>query len=103
MTRLFEERERAAETIFVQAEERLFLGRRRGLQALAAWASRAMGHDDEAATIYEQDLIVAMIKGASDDTLVARVCADVQADGRRVSHGAAIAVFAQGAASTPIL
>jgi hypothetical protein len=103
MTRLFEERERAAETIFVHAEEARFLGRRRGIQALAAWASRTLRHDEATAATYEQDLVVSMIKGASDDTLVGRVCADVKAEGHPVSHGAAHTVFAQGLASTGTL
>lgn len=81
MTRLFEERERAAELIFAHAEEVRFLSHRRGITSLAQWASERMGADAAATEAYAQALVAAMVEGATDEALIEQVRGDLEARG----------------------
>ncbi|GJE29338.1 ATPase inhibitor subunit zeta [Methylobacterium organophilum] len=80
MLRSFEERERAEELKFALEEERRFLNRRLGIQALANFAVRKLGCDGQTSRAYADVLIDAMVHGASDETLLARVQADLSAN-----------------------
>lgn len=95
MTRLFEERERAAELIFAHAEEVRFLGRRRGVAALARWASERVGDDAGTADASARALVAAMVEGAKDETLIERVRSDLAARGVRENPDALRALLAQ--------
>ncbi len=97
MTRLFDERERAAESLFMHGQEKLFLRRRRGVRALAAWASQAMRHDSLTTELYELDLTAAMVKGADDEALLKRVAATLRVENITVSLNTARTVLAYGA------
>ncbi|CAO4153313.1 DUF1585 domain-containing protein [Methylorubrum thiocyanatum] len=80
MLRSFEERERAEELLFVVGEERRFLNRRAGAQALADFAIRKLGCDGQTSRAYADVLIDAMIHGASNEALLERVSADLAAN-----------------------
>ncbi|CAO4155658.1 ATPase inhibitor subunit zeta [Methylorubrum extorquens] len=80
MLRSFEERERAEELLFVIGEKQRFLSRRASAQALAYFAVRKLGCDDQTSRAYAEVLIDAMVHGASDESLLERVQADLSAN-----------------------
>jgi hypothetical protein len=80
MLRPFEERERAEELLFVAGEERRFLSRRAGAQALADFAVRKLGCDGQTGRAFADVLIDAMIHSASKEALLERVRADLAAN-----------------------
>ncbi len=80
MLRSFEERERAEELRYVIGEERRFLTRRAGAQALADFAIRRLGCDSQTSRAYADVLIDALVHGASNETLLERVRSDLAAN-----------------------
>ena len=80
MAKFFEERERAAELLFVRAEEARFIARCRGIRALAAYTAGKLGVDDHSAEAYAQELLGASVNGMSDQALLERVRADLEAN-----------------------
>lgn len=81
MTRLFEERERAAELIFARAEETRFVLRCHGIRSLAAFAASKLGLDGLSADAYAQELLSFAVNGMKDADLIDRVRADLAANG----------------------
>ena len=81
MTRFFEERERAAEMLFVRQEEARFRAHAQGIQSLANFAAEALGVDHHSAVAYADELMTSVVHGAKDDVLVERVRADLEANG----------------------
>ncbi|MHB2210778.1 DUF1476 domain-containing protein [Methylobacterium sp. CM6257] len=85
MLRSFEERERAAELIYVHSEEMRFANHIAGIRAVAAFAVRMLGLDGMTSEAYAQALIAARIEGLRPDALLERVQADLAANGVEVS------------------
>ncbi|KQP30952.1 hypothetical protein ASF49_13255 [Methylobacterium sp. Leaf104] len=81
MARFFEERERAAEMLFVRAEESRFLTHCQGVRSLAGYAAEALGVDQHSATAYADELLAAVIQGVPQQDLVERVRGDLEANG----------------------
>ncbi|MHC1998869.1 ATPase inhibitor subunit zeta (plasmid) [Methylobacterium sp. CM6241] len=81
MTRFFEERERAAEMLFVRSEEARFRVHAQGVQSLANYAAQALGVDYQSAVAYADELMSSVIHGAKDNELIERVRADLEANG----------------------
>ncbi|WP_264047346.1 DUF1476 domain-containing protein [Methylobacterium flocculans] len=81
MSRFFEERERAAEMLFVRTEEARFRVHAQGVQSLAAYAAQVLGVDHFSALAYAEELMASVIQGTKDDALIARVQADLEANG----------------------
>lgn len=84
MPRLFEERERAAEMLFIRTEEARFIMHCQGVRSLAACAAKELGIDGQSAAAYARELLGASVQGTTDDDLVERVRADLEAGGVRV-------------------
>ena len=87
MSRFFEERERAAEMLFVRTEEARFRVHAQGVQSLAAYAAQVLGVDHFSALAYAEELMASVIQGTKDDALVDRVRADLEANGVAIDHG----------------
>jgi hypothetical protein len=85
MLRSFEERERAAELIYIHGEEMRFVNHIAGIRAVAAFAIRMLGLDGMTSEAYAQALIAARIEGLKPDALLKRVQADLAADGVEVT------------------
>ncbi|MDN3626002.1 DUF1476 domain-containing protein [Methylobacterium isbiliense] len=85
MIKAFEERERAAELLFARYEEARFAAHCYAVRALAAYAVRQLGVNDQTSEAYARVLIAAMIGGVDDEALLARVQADLAANGVDVS------------------
>ncbi|KQP94664.1 MULTISPECIES: ATPase inhibitor subunit zeta [unclassified Methylobacterium] len=81
MSRLFEERERAAEMRFVRSEEARFLAHCQGVKSLAAYAAELLGVDRLSSDAYADELMASVIQGARSQALVERVQADLRANG----------------------
>ncbi|MBX9930327.1 MAG: DUF1476 domain-containing protein [Methylobacterium sp.] len=81
MSKIFEERERAAEMLFVRAEEARFMMHCQGVRSLAAYAAWKLRIDEQGATAYARELLSAAMEGAKDEDLVERVRADLAAGG----------------------
>ncbi|GJD97316.1 ATPase inhibitor subunit zeta [Methylobacterium iners] len=87
MSKLFEERERAAEMLFVRAEEARFMMHCQGVRSLAAYAARKLRIDEQGATAYAHELLSAAVQGTKDEDLIERVRADLAAGGVIVEPG----------------
>lgn len=87
MSRFFEERERAAEMLFVRGEEARFRLHAQGVRSLAAYAAQVLGTDQRSAEAYGEELMASVIQGTKDDALVDRVRADLEANGVAIDHG----------------
>ena len=61
MSRFFEERERAAEMLFVHAEEARFRAHCQGVRSLAAYAAAVLGVDPHSAAAYADELLASAI------------------------------------------
>jgi hypothetical protein len=85
MLRPFEERERAAEFIYIHGEEMRFVNHISGIRAVAAFAIRMLGLDGMTSEAYAQTLIAARIDGLKPDALLERVQADLAANGVEVT------------------
>jgi hypothetical protein len=84
MLRSFEERERAAELIYVHGEEMRFTNHIAGIRAVADLAIRMLGLDGLTSEAYAQALIAARIEGLKPAALLERVQADLAANGVEV-------------------
>jgi hypothetical protein len=85
MLRSFEERERAAEFVYIHGEEMRFANHISGIRAVAAFAIRLLGLDGMTSEAYAQTLIAARIDGLKPDALLERVQADLAANGVEVT------------------
>ncbi len=108
MSKIFEERERAAELLFVRAEEAQFMSYCQGVRSLAVYAMNKIGVDGHSAEAYAQELLSGFVQGLRKDALVARVRADLQANGvevdivdlqRELDRHAAQSVYAAAASA----
>ena len=97
MSRFFEERERAAEMLFVRGEEARFRLHAQGVRSLAAYAAQVLGTDQRSAKAYGEELMASVIQGMKDDALVDRVRADLEANGVDIDR----AVLAQHLKQAP--
>lgn len=84
MLRSFEERERAAELIYIHSEEMRFTNHIAGIRAVANLAIRMLGLDGKTSEAYAQALVAARIEGLKPATLLERVQADLAANGVEV-------------------
>ncbi|GJE11075.1 ATPase inhibitor subunit zeta [Methylobacterium longum] len=84
MLRSFEERERAAELIYIHGEEMRFTNHIAGIRAVADLAIRMLGLDGMTSEAYAQALIAARIEGLKPTALLERVQADLAANGVEV-------------------
>ena len=84
MLRSFEERERAAELIYIHGEEMRFINHIAGIRAVADLAIRLLGLDGMTSEAYAQALIAARIEGLKPAALLERVQADLAANGVEV-------------------
>ncbi len=98
MARLFEQRERAAEGIFAHDEEARFVAHRRGLEALAAWASESMSFDETTRVAYADRLLDAYISGVREDEIIAAVQTDLERAGKPTLTGQVGLVLSQAIA-----
>jgi hypothetical protein len=87
MSKMFEERERAAEMLFVRAEEARFMIHCQGVRSLAAYAAEKLGIDEHGANAYAQELLSAAVQGTKDRDLIERVRTDLAAGGVIVDPG----------------
>src|SRR4051812_29178654 len=85
MTKLFEERERTAELLFVRSEEAQFMAYCQGVRSLAVYAMGQIGVDRHSAEAYAQELLSDLVHGMKREALVERVRADLNANGVTVS------------------
>ncbi|MCJ2050195.1 ATPase inhibitor subunit zeta [Methylobacterium sp. J-070] len=85
MLRSFEDRERAAELIYIHGEEMRFASQIAGIRAVATFAVRLLGLDGKTAEDYAQALIASRIEGLKLDAVLERVRADLAANGIEVS------------------
>lgn len=99
MTRLFEEREYAAENLFAHDEELRFLAQRRAMHSLGAWAAECMAMSPEAALDYEGRLVDAFIAGTLESAIVAQVQTDLEHAGKPALSTTAGTVLAQATAA----
>ncbi|AWN38271.1 ATPase inhibitor subunit zeta [Methylobacterium radiodurans] len=99
MLKAFEDRERAAETLFARTEEARFAAHCGGIRVLAAFAMAKLGVDGRTAEAYARVLIAAMIEGQRDADLVERVRADLRANGIEVAPEELQSVMLRAAAS----
>ncbi len=99
MLKAFEDRERAAETLFARSEEARFATHCLSIRALAAFAMARLGVDGRTAEAYARVLIAAMIEGQDDEDIVARVEADLRANGIEVPPGELRGVMLRAAAA----
>ena len=81
MAKLFDERERAAEMLFIRTEEARFIRHCQGVRSLAACAAKELGIDGQSAAAYARELLGASVHGTTDDDLIERVRADLEAGG----------------------
>ena len=109
MSKLFEERERAAEMLFVRAEEARFMMHCQGVRSLAAYAAQKLGIDGQGAGAYAHELLSALVHGTKEDDLIGRVQADLAAGGaivdlaslrRELNRSTAQGIYAVGPAAT---
>ena len=107
MSKLFDERERAAELLFVRAEEARFMMHCQGVRSLAAYVAERLGVDGQSAGAYAQELLSAAVQGTNDDALIERVRNDLAANDipvdpadlrRELNRSSAQAVYAMGPA-----
>ncbi|MGE8130898.1 ATPase inhibitor subunit zeta [Methylobacterium sp. NPDC080182] len=84
MLRSFEERERAAELIYIHGEEMRFTSHIAGIRAVAELAIRLLGLDGMTSEAYARALIAARIEGLKPAALLERVRADLAANGVEV-------------------
>lgn len=108
MARIFEERERAAELLFVRAEEAQFISYCQAVRSLAVYAIDKIGVDGHSAEAYAQELLSGFVQGLRKDALVERVRADLEANGvivdaadlhRELNRYVAQSVYAETASS----
>lgn len=102
MGRLFEQRERAAEGIFVHDEEARFVARRRGIEKLAAWAGESMEFDETGRAAYRNRLVDAFIGGIHEDEIVAAVQRDIEHAGKPSLTGQVGLVLTQAIAEATL-
>lgn len=81
MLKSFEERERAAELIYVHGEELRFTNHLAGIRAVASFAIARLGLDGVTSEAYAQALISTRIEGLKPEALLERVQADLAANG----------------------
>lgn len=81
MPKFFEERQRAAEMLFVRSEQSRFITHSHRVQSLASYAAEMLGVDRRSAISYADELMSAVIQGMDDCALVERVRADLAANG----------------------
>lgn len=103
MLKAFEDRERAAEYLFARTEEARFAAHCGSIRALAIFAMAKLGVDGRTAEAYARVLIAAMIEGQHDEDLIARVQADLRANGIEVPRSELQGVVLRAAASQEIL
>lgn len=82
MSTLFDDRERAAEYGFTHEEELRFLARRKGVEALAAWAAEGMGLDAASSADYVEATLASFVHGEGEIDLVNRVRSDLERAGK---------------------
>ena len=109
MAKLFDERERAAEMLFVRGEEARFMMHCQGVRSLASYAAKKLGIDDQGAGAYAHELLSAVVHGTKDEDLIGRVRADLAAGGvivdaailrRELNRSTAQGIYAVGPAAT---
>ncbi|WFT80867.1 MULTISPECIES: DUF1476 domain-containing protein [unclassified Methylobacterium] len=106
MTRLFEEREKAAELLFVRAEEARFLSYCQAVRSLAVYVMEKIGLDRYSAGPYAHELLSCLVYGLDKSALIERVAADLEANGvavdrddlrRELERSATQAIYAEEA------
>lgn len=107
---LFEDRERAEEARYAKSQELAFRVKARRNKLIAAWAAERMGKTGAAARQYASEFAVREITDGADDTVIARISADLLGQGiyvpeveirRHLDRFAASAVKAYRAGATP--
>ncbi|MBY0298416.1 MAG: DUF1476 domain-containing protein [Methylobacterium sp.] len=84
MTTLFEERERAFERLFAHEEELRFLALVRRNRMIGTWIARRIGLSEAEAEEYTRRLVETVAIPLTDEALVARLRADLDARGVEV-------------------
>jgi hypothetical protein len=85
MTTLFEQRERAFESLFAHEEELRFLALVRRNRIVGTWASGELGLSAGEAEAYTRRLVEAIASPLSDRDLVGRIQADLAEKGREAA------------------
>lgn len=98
MSGFLDDREHAAENLFVHNEEMLFLARRAGVRDLARWAADAMGLAEAQRDTYVATLIDTMVDGSGDAAILQVVTKDLEAAGRGSDAADAARVLSQAVA-----
>lgn len=99
MNRLFEDRERAQELLFVRSEEARFVAHCGALRKLAAYAAERRGLRADAARAYADRLVALSVDGTPDADLLERTRADIAAEGDAIDATELAAVFGRCLAS----
>ncbi|WP_407519896.1 DUF1476 domain-containing protein [Methylobacterium oryzisoli] len=84
MTTMFEERERAFETLFAHEEELRFLTLVRRNRMIGTWIARRLGLTEAEAEDYTRRLVETVALPLTEEALVARLRADLDARGVEV-------------------
>ena len=98
MGSMFDERERAAEGIFIRDEELRFLARRRGVEGLAAWAADSMAMDEDSKRGFSRRLVDLFLAGVPEHELVEIAQTDLERAGKPALSTNAATVLAQAIA-----
>lgn len=78
---LFDERERAEELFFVRNQELAFIAHCRAVRRFGTNASERLGLDGATARDYSDALVDSLAHGATDETVIGRVHADLAENG----------------------
>lgn len=78
---LFDERERAEELYFVRNQELAFIARCRAVRRFGTSATERLGLDGATARDYSDALVDSLAHGGTDETVIARVHADLTENG----------------------
>ena len=98
MSRFLDDREYAAENLFVRDEELRFLAHRRAFEALAAWATECISLDADAAARYETKLVDAFLAGVREEQILMMVQTDLEHAGKPALSTTAMTTLAQAKA-----
>jgi hypothetical protein len=77
----FENRERAEEARFVQAEDAAFRARAKRNRLIALWAAERLGKSGEEARLYAGDVLTADFKEPGDQDVIVKLQQDFEAAG----------------------
>lgn len=82
----FNEREKAYEAKFAQDEELRFKVEARRDKLLGLWLAAQMGKSSDEAEAYAKEVVIADLKEAGDEDVIAKVMTDIEAAGLSITR-----------------